>query len=499
MYTPPVVLVVDDEPVNLRVTSTIVSGAGYVVTAVTTGAECLEVVERLRPDVVILDVLLPDIDGPVVSSRIKSIPHLEATYIILVSEKRITREDRVKGLTGGADSYLARPFTNEELLAYVETGLRVRGLVARLQEEIERRRLSEQEVRESHRVLSMAEAMASLGSWKWRPSTGDLLVSDTLREVLEIRPDAVAPSSRALRGVLFEHVHPEDRARVESVFDAGLAEQAPSSLECRLLTPEGETRWVRCEMHFERDPTGGVVEVCGCVQDVTDRFQREEERARLLRLEEEQRRVWQREQFLKNLHDGIGGITTNIALLAEIGLRTSDLDAAHETFRTIGGLAREGISEIRGVVNALERRWVTWGDLFVEMRRYANRMLEPHRVELRMATSGAAVDDELDLRLYTALLNILKEATANVVKHASAHVVEVEASVEPEAFHLSVHDDGVGRLPSSRKGRGLVHMVTRAEDLGGTLEFLPGTGTRLVLRIPLPPRYASLDAEADGP
>jgi len=79
------------------------------------------------------------------------------------------------------------------------------------------------------------------------------------------------------------------------------------------------------------------------------------------------------------------------------------------TLDTISALSREGISEVRDLMNTMERKVVTWDDLFAEIIRYGSVMLEPHSIEFFHSLIVQSADEELDLSLYSELLRVFKE------------------------------------------------------------------------------------------
>jgi two-component system, OmpR family, KDP operon response regulator KdpE len=120
MSTQPHVLVVDDEPQILRALRTILVEKNFHVTTASRGEEALTLAAANPPDVVILDLGLPDIDGYEVCARLR-----EWTQVpIIVLSVRDSERDKVMALDRGADDYLTKPFGIEELLARVRVALR---------------------------------------------------------------------------------------------------------------------------------------------------------------------------------------------------------------------------------------------------------------------------------------------------------------------------------------------------------------------------------------
>ncbi|HEX8917638.1 MAG TPA: response regulator transcription factor [Chloroflexota bacterium] len=115
------ILIVDDEPTVREATGRALSLEHYTIQTAVDGAEALSVIEAAQPDLVILDVLMPGIDGLEVARRLRSTGN---RVPILMLTARETVDDRVAGLDAGADDYLVKPFALAELLARVRALLR---------------------------------------------------------------------------------------------------------------------------------------------------------------------------------------------------------------------------------------------------------------------------------------------------------------------------------------------------------------------------------------
>ncbi len=153
---PETILVVDDDPDIARFVEVNLRSAGYDVAVAADGEEALEKAQALRPDLVLLDVMMPRIDGFEVAQRLRKTPQTANTSIIMLTAKALSA-DKVTGLQSGADDYIIKPFDPIELLARVKGTLRraremrnlspLTGLPGniRIQEEIERQVREEQD------------------------------------------------------------------------------------------------------------------------------------------------------------------------------------------------------------------------------------------------------------------------------------------------------------------------------------------------------------------
>src|SRR6201995_1597524 len=119
------VLVVDDEPNIVDVISMALRFQGFEVESAGTGADALAAVQAFRPEIIVLDVMLPDMEGFDVARRLGA---QQGRVPIIFLTARDATEDKVRGLTLGGDDYVTKPFSLEELVARIRSILRRTGL-----------------------------------------------------------------------------------------------------------------------------------------------------------------------------------------------------------------------------------------------------------------------------------------------------------------------------------------------------------------------------------
>jgi PAS domain S-box-containing protein len=292
----------------------------------------------------------------------------------------------------------------------------------------------------------------------------------------------------------FDLVHPEYREMMIKRGEARLrGEQVPLQYEFKFLRRDGTERWALS--------SAATIEVQGrdailaTMVDITDLKQAEQEKAHLYeenvrhyqqRIAEEERHEKEKEKILKDLHDGIGGLTTNINLLAELARKNDDLQAVRKSLATISDLSRESLSEMRSFIQSHDSKELSWQAIAAELRHLGSAIIEPHGVRLAIETRIDDRNDSPGSAISMNLFRIYKESLANVIKHAKASAVEVTFAVERGRVVLDIRDNGIGLDNRRVSGRGLPNMKSRAEDMGGSLAVTPDNGTRVHLELPIP-------------
>lgn len=253
------ILNVDDQEPGRYARRRMLERAGYRVIDASCGADAWRVVEDLRPQLVLMDVNLPDISGFDLCRRIKNRPELTDIMVLHVSASRVSGTDRAVGMEVGSDGYLIEPIDEKELLAAVRSLLRLRerqqeneGLLARLRRSEELfRGLFEQ----------AAVGMCVVGSDGRLLRVNDKLCSITGRAEHDL-----------MKQELRDLTHPDDRAEHESqvgtLLLGGISEV---SLEQRLMRPDGDTIWVTVTLSIQWDAGGRIQSLIGVIEDIDAR------------------------------------------------------------------------------------------------------------------------------------------------------------------------------------------------------------------------------------
>ena len=202
MRTPPRILAVDDVANNLEIVRIRLEAEGYEVITAADGEEALARMRGSEPDLVLLDIMMPKLDGIAVLKQFRQERSSRFVPVILVTAKGETR-DIVEGLEAGGDEYLIKPYEQAELIARVRSLLRVKELHDMVQQQATQLKEQSEQLASWNRLLEqrVAEQMVELDrirrlQWFLAPQVAQLIASSNA-------PDAVLASHRRDVTVLF--------------------------------------------------------------------------------------------------------------------------------------------------------------------------------------------------------------------------------------------------------------------------------------------------------
>ncbi|NES89104.1 response regulator, partial [Okeania sp. SIO2B9] len=157
--TQPFILIVDDKPTNLSVLSKALKAAGYKVRMAVDGEDALAQVQRHHPDMILLDIDMPKIDGFETCIRLQANQATKGIPVIFMTAIADT-EDKVKGLSLGAVDYITKPFEEAEVLARVKVHWRLKRLTDTLEQQVSERT---QALQQAQVQLVQQEKLSALG------------------------------------------------------------------------------------------------------------------------------------------------------------------------------------------------------------------------------------------------------------------------------------------------------------------------------------------------
>jgi PAS domain S-box-containing protein len=397
------ILVVDDnEALRYAIVRALRSG-GYQVQEAGTGIEALQLAAKC-PDLITLDIKLPDIDGYEVCRRLRARPDTSHIPILHISASFVAPEHKVKALEGGADAYLAEPITKDELLATVKALLRMK----RAESEARRR---EQELR------FLADSIPHM---VWIADTNGQTVYFNVRwhEFTGLDEKESLPEG------WLQVVHRDDVARVMEAWQSSLESQAPFQEEARYRTAAGDYRWVSMRAELMQQDMGHPGRWFGTSTDIQEEKRKEQVFQRTERMALAGRLAASIAHEINNPLEAI----TNIFYILEgntaIDEKTMSLvRMGSEELRRVSHIVRQSLSYYR---NAETPAPVRLTDLLEETMRILSHHVNAHRITaVRQYESDATV---------SVVAGEMRQVFSNLILNA------IEAMQDNGRIVLRVHD-----------------------------------------------------------
>ena len=479
-------LLVADDNADMRQYLTRILAESYDVQAAPDGEAALSAARQRRPDLILSDVMMPNLDGFGLLRELRADPGLKTIPVILLSA-RAGEESRVEGMQEGADDYVVKPFSARELLARVAAHLDLARLRKQAQEA-----LRESEKRFRALVEASSNAVYRMGA-DW----------SEMRHLMG--RDFIADTQEPSQSWLQKYVHPDEQAHVMVAINEAIRTKSVFEMEHGVLRADGGIGWMHSRAVPILDASGEITEWFGMANDISAR--KEAEKA----LREADRR---KDEFLATLAHELRNPLTPIrnGLLV---LRRSG--GQGETAEHVEGMMERQLDYlVRLVDDLLEVSRISRGKIELVKTRVELATIIKHAVEMtrelfekkNLELSVALPDGPLLLdadavRLTQVFANLLN----NAAKYTDQGRIEIGAEREASEVVVNVADTGVGiakdmlprvfdlfvqareRRDRSQGGLGIGLALVRSlvELHGGTVDARSegeGRGCCFVVRLP---------------
>jgi diguanylate cyclase (GGDEF)-like protein len=256
----PKILLIDDEPGFRLIASSVLQAAGYFVYEATSGMDALEFTKTQLPDLILLDAIMPNMDGFETCRALKK--NTALTDIPIIMTTGLDDMDSIhNAFDAGASDFIAKPINYPILLQRIQFGLRTGQITS--------------ELRNSKLQLSAAQRIARLGYWTWDIERDQFTISDQLAELCKID---LTTFDGTLAGFI-QMVHPKDREFVKDVINAAAHSKTIQLIEYRINEMSSDV--IEVQQEIEALTSKNTLFITGIVQDISHKKQTEKQIHRL--------------------------------------------------------------------------------------------------------------------------------------------------------------------------------------------------------------------------
>lgn len=253
------VLVVDDDATMRILMRHTLKKAGFDIMEASNGQMALQKFKQQRPDIILLDVMMPEMDGYTVCQALRQLPGGQHVPVLMVTGLDDV-ESIDKAYEAGATDFITKPITFPLLSYRVRYALRASQAM--------------ENIGKSEARLAHAQAIAHLGNWEWDVERDKFFCSEEIFHILQTTRARFKPSYAGF----LEFVHPDDLDVAKGNLDQALQHAVDGcSLDYRILPTEGEVRIVHLQLEVVTNAEGQAIQLNGTLQDITERKKVENE------------------------------------------------------------------------------------------------------------------------------------------------------------------------------------------------------------------------------
>lgn len=499
------ILAIDDNEINLVLLNQIIKlyYSDFTFLQATSGKEGIEMAVNEKPEIILLDILMPEMNGYEVCEYLKNESETRHIPILMISALGQNPMERTKGLNAGADAFISKPFSQDELRAQIDVVLRIKKA-----EDLLRKRNESLEVlikNQTTKYLHSEERYLQISEhaleFYWELDSNGIFtyVSPVIEKILGENPENIIGEESYKS--LFQL--DTDKGKMSFLEECFLNKKSFKSYEIELKVKNQKKKWLSVSGFPIFDKNEKYYGFRGVCYDDTNRKQGEialkksleqikRYQKKLKNLNVELTLVEERERrrIAENLHDSLGQ-TLSLAFIKLSSIVNEKFSPQVEkTISEISKLLNKAISESRTLTYDLSPPILYELGLVPAFKWKLEEIEEKHGLNTVLVGENQIIDIRKEYNIF--LYRIVTELLNNVIKHSKADLVEMEVKKEKKYYYITVNDNGIGFKKQSKKknnlnsGFGLLSITERLDGIKGRLEIktAEGKGTRATVIIP---------------
>ena len=499
------ILAIDDNEINLELLNQIFSlyYPDFHFLKATSGQEGIDLARLETPEIILLDILMPDMNGYDVCRILKSDTQTQNIPVLMISALGQNPVERTKGLNLGADAFISKPFSQDELKAQINVVLRIKKA-----EDLLRKRNESLEIHiknQTYKYLQSEERLLQISEhaleFYWEVDSKGIFtyVSPVIEKILYVNPDSVINEKS-----FFDLFQLKKRKSSKSMIELSFINNSSfKDCEIELNLPDNNQIWLSVSGFSLFDKNGVFFGLRGVSYDITKRKLTEMALKRSLKqirnyqkklkdlnteltlAEEKERR-----RIAENLHDSLGQ-TLSLIYIKLSSIMNEKLDHhLQQTLHETSELLKNAITESRILTYDLSPPVLYELGLIPAFQWKLEQIGEKFKIKTVLISEFNKIDIKKEFKIL--IYRIVAELLNNAIKHAYADLIELEVRRTKEFYYITVQDNGIGFIRKRNKrvtmkgGFGLMSITERLENIKGNLEIKsgPGKGTKATVRIP---------------
>ncbi len=499
------ILAIDDNEINLVLLNQIFKlyYPEFEFLQAKSGPDGIDIANTQKPEIILLDILMPEMNGYEVCKVLKNENDTRNIPILMISALGQNPIERTKGLNAGADAFISKPFSQDELRAQINVVLRIKRVEDLLRKQNESLELfikdqTNKYLQSEERFLQISEH-ASEFYWEIDSNGIFTYVSPVIEKILNVKPnDIIGEKSyidlfqlNSLKGKksVFENSFLNKSSFKDSEIDVGIK--------------NNHKIWLSASGFSVFNKNGKFFGLRGVCYDITKRKETEialkksmkqikNYQTKLKKLNTEITLVEEKERrrIAENLHDSLGQ-TLSLAFIKLSSIINGDFSpGVAKVINETSDLLNKAISESRTLTYDLSPPILYELGLIPAFKWKLEEIQDKHHIHTVLNGENQKIDIQKEFNIF--LYRIVTELLNNVLKHAKANLIELEIRKEKKFYYISVQDDGVGFKKQQNKkatvkgGFGLLSITERLDSIKGHLKIESeiGKGTKATVVIP---------------
>ncbi|MFW6246094.1 MAG: response regulator [Tangfeifania sp.] len=500
------ILAIDDNEINLVLLNQIFKlyYPDFKFMQATSGKAGIELALSEKPEIVLLDILMPEMNGYEVCKILKNENITRHIPILMISALGQNPMERTKGLNAGADAFISKPFSQDELRAQIDVVLRIKKVEDLLRKRNESLELSIKD--QANKFLQTEERFLQISEhaleFFWEVDSKGIFtyVSPVIEKMLNVKPDDIVGEKSYLE--LFQlKTEKTKKSSIETSFNE---HSSFNDCEIEIRLNSKNKIWLAVSGFSVFDKNGKFYGFRGVSYDITKRKQAEialkqslkqirsyQKKLKKLNTEVTLAEEKERRRIAENLHDSLGQ-TLSLAFIKLSSIVNEDYSPhVKKVINETSDMLNKAISESRTLTYDLSPPILYELGLIPAFKWKLEQIQEKYRINTVLTGEEAKIDIRKEFNIF--LYRIVTELLNNVIKHARADLIELKVRKEKKFYYITVQDNGIGFKKQLNKkatmegGFGLLSITERLDNIKGHLEIKSdiGEGTKATVIIPI--------------